>query len=217
MWSISVMLVPMPLQLDIPAKMATNGIALGAIAVGAVFLYSAVKGKSILASAQAIITGKAPSTVPQTLGIANVSAGTNSTPAATNSALANFALASVGHAYLYGGAPGVDGSQPWDCSSACNWWVGKEGGQSIPGYPNGSYTGAEHGPSTVSWMFFGTAIGSNPNDAQPGDLCVWQTHMGMAIGNGNMVSALNPADGTKMTSIVDGAPFLEALVVRRLP
>jgi hypothetical protein len=50
--------------------MAINGYALAGVAVGSIFLYSAVKGKSILNSAQAIITGKSPSTTPQTTGIA---------------------------------------------------------------------------------------------------------------------------------------------------
>lgn len=45
--------------------MPINGVAVGAIAVGSIFLYSAIKGKSILASSQAIITGKSPATVAQ--------------------------------------------------------------------------------------------------------------------------------------------------------
>lgn len=49
--------------------MPINGPALGALAIGSVFLYSAVKGKSILASAQAVIQGKSPTTVPQSTGI----------------------------------------------------------------------------------------------------------------------------------------------------
>lgn len=41
-----------------------NGPALAAISVGSIFLYSAIKGKSILATAQAVISGKSPATVP---------------------------------------------------------------------------------------------------------------------------------------------------------
>lgn len=52
--------------------MPINGVALGALGVGSIFLYSAIKGKSVLASSQAIISGKSPGTVPQTTGIAPV-------------------------------------------------------------------------------------------------------------------------------------------------
>lgn len=45
--------------------MAVNGIALAAIAGGSIFLYSAIKGKSILATSQAIITGQSPATAKQ--------------------------------------------------------------------------------------------------------------------------------------------------------
>jgi hypothetical protein len=41
---------------------AVNGVALGAVAAGAVFLYASVKGKSVLSSVQAIVAGKSPST-----------------------------------------------------------------------------------------------------------------------------------------------------------
>jgi hypothetical protein len=53
-----------------------NGVALGAAAVGSVFLYSAIKGKSILASAQAVISGKSPGTVAQANPISAVIAPT---------------------------------------------------------------------------------------------------------------------------------------------
>jgi hypothetical protein len=53
--------------------MPFNGVALGGLAIGSVFLYSAVKGKSVLASAQAIITGKSPATVSQTTPITEIS------------------------------------------------------------------------------------------------------------------------------------------------
>lgn len=42
--------------------MAVNGVALGAVAAGAVFVYASVKGKSVLASVQAVVAGKSPST-----------------------------------------------------------------------------------------------------------------------------------------------------------
>lgn len=57
--------------------MPMNGPAIAMMGGGALFLYSAVKGKSVLASAQAIITGQSPQTVKQSNPIAsNTPAGT---------------------------------------------------------------------------------------------------------------------------------------------
>lgn len=44
--------------------MAINGTALAGLAAGSIFLYAAVKGKSILATTQAIVQGKDPGTIP---------------------------------------------------------------------------------------------------------------------------------------------------------
>jgi hypothetical protein len=45
--------------------MAINGVALGALGIGGIFFYSAIKGKSVLATTQSVITGKSPATVKQ--------------------------------------------------------------------------------------------------------------------------------------------------------
>lgn len=198
--------------------MPINGPALGALGIGSLFLYSAIKGKSILASAQAIITGQSPQTVKQTNPIAQNTPDSSGTSGGTISAggIAGDAMKYSGHAYLYGGAPGLNGQNPWDCSSFCNWVVGHDAGMAIPGYGAGKYDGSVHGPATLSWIVFGKGIGSNPANAQPGDLCVWQTHMGIAIGNGQMISALNPSLKTIVSSIPGGAPPGELLSIRRL-
>lgn len=69
----------------------TNGPALLMMAIGGAFLYSAVKGYSILATAQSIITGKSPAGQAQTTGIgtpslassvAGSSVGSTSNPSA---------------------------------------------------------------------------------------------------------------------------------------
>lgn len=44
--------------------MAVNGPALAAVAAGSIFLYAGLKGKSILATVQSIVKGKAPASVP---------------------------------------------------------------------------------------------------------------------------------------------------------
>jgi lysozyme-like protein len=45
--------------------MPINGLALGSVAAGSLFLYSAIKGKSILATVQAIVSGQSPKSVSQ--------------------------------------------------------------------------------------------------------------------------------------------------------
>lgn len=199
--------------------MPINGPALGALGIGSLFLYSAIKGKSILASAQAIITGQSPQTVRQTNPIASNTPITDNTFGGGNipaGGIAGIAQKYVGHPYLYGGAPGPNGQNPWDCSSFCNWVIGHDAGMAIPGYGPGKYNGSVHGPATLSWIVYGKGIGSDPAKAMPGDLCVWQTHMGIALGNGQMISALNPGLGTKITSITGGAPGGEFLSIRRI-
>jgi cell wall-associated NlpC family hydrolase len=199
--------------------MPINGPALGALGIGSLFLYSAIKGKSILASAQAIIIGQSPQTVKQTNAIVSNTPVTDNTFGGGTIAaggIAGIAQKYIGHAYVYGGAPGTNGKNPWDCSSCANWVIGHDAGMSIPQFPHGSYNGATHGPATLSWITWGTFISHNPKDAKAGDICVWQTHMGIAVGNGNMISALNPSQGTKETSIEGGAPGGELLYVRRI-
>lgn len=202
-----------------------DGMALGAIAIGAVFLYSGIKGKGVLNSIQSIVQGKAPSTTPAENQIyspmpTETTSGTGpnptpSEPGAATSDISAIALQDVGHAYLYGGAPGLNGQSPWDCSSACNWWVGKRAGFAIPGYAPGQYDGSVHGPATPSWFFYGNTVNGLAN-AQPGDIIVWLTHMGIYLGNNNMISALNPSLGTKVTTVSEAAPFGEPMTIRRV-
>lgn len=203
--------------------MPINGPALGALAIGGVFLYAAVKGKSILASAQALIQGKSPATVQQTNPITDITAadttstGTAGTPGSTNNAIANDALKYQGAGYVLGGSP-ANGIGHWDCSSFTNWVAGHDLGMAIPGFKAGTYNGTTHGPTTVSWYTYGLHVGNDPMQAQAGDICVWPTHMGIAIGGGQMISALDTKDGTKVTSIVGGAPTGEGslLTIRRI-
>jgi len=61
-------------------------------------------------------------------------------------------------------------------------------------------------------------IGHDGAQAQPGDLCVWQTHMGVALGGGKMISAEDPQQGTQIGEIGSGVSgFIpgELLFVRR--
>jgi hypothetical protein len=136
---------------------------------------------------------------------------------ATISQLAEWMAAQVGHCYLYGGAFGAAFNQCGDCSAFCNYGWGKVAGQAIPGYPAGTYTGAQHGPSTVTWLASqGGVTGSvSRADAQAGDLATWPTHMGFCLSNNEMVSAQDPENGVQISGI-DGFIAGEALTILRL-
>ncbi len=132
----------------------------------------------------------------------------------TGNAMASDALTYQGHLYKYGGAPGPDGRSPWDCSSCMNWILGHDFGIAIPGYRAGTYDGSAHGPTTVQYLVFGAAVPRS--QLQAGDLCVWQTHMGMATGPNQMLSAQGP-DGTPSTRVSGIAgPGGEVLFCRRI-
>lgn len=179
--------------------MPINGVALSSVAIGSILIWSGVKGWNLSQTIGEVITGKVPSgsnvntlTVP---GGAAASANGFST-----SGLANDALQYNGHAYLYGGAPGKNGTNPWDCSSMVNWVVGHDLRKAIPGYGPGQYDGSVHGPPTGSWGIWpGLQHVSSP---EAGDIIVWASHMGICIGPNQMISALDHTDGTKITPII---------------
>jgi NlpC/P60 family len=151
-------------------------------------------------------------------GTGNVTATQAAAATYGGSQIAQDALKYVGHCYSYGGAPGTNGQGCWDCSSFCNWVIGHDLSLPIPGYAPGAYNGSVHGPPTGSWIVWTgcSTVGDSASDADVGDLLVWETHMGIATGGGNMVSALNANLGTLQTTIADGAPTGEILVVRRM-
>jgi len=61
---------------------AVDGPAIGAILAGSVFLYAGLTGRSVLASVQAVVQGKSPTTAP----VANPIAGTGSSGSGTPTA-----------------------------------------------------------------------------------------------------------------------------------
>src|SRR5690349_8150592 len=117
--------------------MTLNGRAFIATATGLLFVWSGVKGWSVLGTLGDAITGVQPNQeVSNPLQIASKNAGQASTPvasAAAGTGIAVIALTYQGHAYKFGGAPGSDGSKPWDCSSFVNYVVGVKAGLAIPG------------------------------------------------------------------------------------
>lgn len=199
-----------------------NGFSIAYTAFGGVVLWSGIRGEKISDTLRGVLKGQAPAANQEPI-TATVAASSSSAPAsgsspATASAIANDALKYEGHAYLYGGAPGTAGTRPWDCSSFANWVLGHDSGMKLPGSSSAGYSGTSHGPNTLLYLGWGaaTTVGNSASAAKAGDLCVWQTHMGIALGGGQMISALNESLGTRVTSIPGGAPGGEVLFVRRI-
>jgi peptidoglycan DL-endopeptidase CwlO len=202
------------------ADAKTSGVAAAAIGAGIISLYAGITGKDVLSLIKNGIQGNSPHSVPQTAPVtsdlAAIEASSSEGQEATGGAagLAADAATYAGHPYSYGGYE----SDPagWDCSSFMNWVVGHDGGLAIPGVAAGQYNGTNHGPPTGAWLLWSGVEGISQAQLQPGDLCVWETHMGMAVGGGQMVSALNPQLGTAITTISGGAPTGELLFCKRI-
>jgi cell wall-associated NlpC family hydrolase len=204
-----------------------NGAAVAAAGAGALLVWSGIRGTRVTAALKELISGQQPSGAEAyplsapggTGGATNILGMGAGSPAGstTGQAIAADALQYVGHPYLFGGAPGTSGQQPWDCSSFVNWVLGHDLRLAIPG--SATYNGSVHGPNTLMYLAWPGAvtIGHDGSAAVPGDLCVWQTHMGIATGAGKMVSARsatsNPPTGT---DTINGDIPGEILFVRRL-
>lgn len=91
------------------------------------------------------------------------------------------AYAGIGGAYVWGGT----GYKAWDCSGFTQS-VYAQNGINIP---------------RTTWAQF--AAGTPTSTPQPGDLVSQNggSHVGIYIGNGQMISALNPAQGTQIHSV----------------
>ena len=113
---------------------------------------------------------------------------------ATGQALADYALQFQGYPYVAGG----NTPSGWDCSGFVQW-VFAQFGVSLS-----HYSGAQ--------MSVGTAVGSIA-EAAPGDIIVNTQHAAIYIGNGMVINALNPAQGTQVTSL---AVFSGGYAIRRV-
>lgn len=207
--------------------MAISGLGVAYATGGFVLLWSGVQNATIKDTLTSFLKGQVPAAHPTgapTIGVqdlappASPSSAAPGASGATASGIANDALRYVGHSYIYGGAPGTNGTSGWDCSSFANWVLGHDLHMTLPGSTSPGYSGTSHGPTTLSYLAWTAAstVSNSASAALPGDLCVWQTHMGFAIGNGQMISALNESLGTKVTTIPGGSPGGEILFVRRI-
>ena len=113
---------------------------------------------------------------------------------ATGQARADYALQFQGYPSVAGG----NTPSGWDCSGFVQW-VFAQFGVSLP-----HYSGAQ--------MSVGTAVGSIA-EAAPGDIIVNAQHAAIYIGNGMVINALNPAQGTQVTSL---AVFSGGYAIRRV-
>lgn len=115
------------------------------------------------------------------------------------------ALQYKGQGYVWGGPADRPGN--WDCSSFVSYVLGHDLGMALPGgghFGDAGYPPHTHGPTTNNYMLFGTGV--DLNNAQSGDLVVSNVHMGIVIGNGQMISAQDPALGTGVASYLSGFP-----------
>lgn len=167
----------------------------------------------MLATIGDIVSGRKPSQaeINPLVIPSNGSGGTAVIGDAPSSDIAEIGKRYIGHPYLYGGAPGKDGSRPWDCSSFVNYVVGVKARRSIPGNPPGRYTGSTHGPTTGVWAAWTGMDTIKRSEVRAGDILVWVGHMGIAISNTQMVHAANPQSDTVIGSI-DGVKGRGALV-----
>lgn len=197
---------------------------------GAILLWSGFRGKNWSNTLRSIVSGKNPNATltsypittapaafitPNDLTASGTGVAAHASVTGTSENIAQDAQRYIGSGYVWGGAPG-SGAGHWDCSSFCNAVIGRDLGLAIPMYKAGSYHGQSHGPTTLVWLAWTGCFTIKQADIAPGDLCVWQTHMGIAVGNGRMVSAQDQQLGTRETTIKAGAPFGEKLFVRRL-
>jgi len=199
-----------------------NGRALAAVAIGTIFVWSGVKGWSVLGTIGDIVKGRRPTetgvtplTIPGTDIPTTPDNGIQITPGNVNgAAIASEAVKWVGHPYRYAGAPGMDGKGFWDCSSFCNFIYAIKFGLPIPGYAPGKWRGDSHGPPTMSWNVWPGIKNVPRSDVQAGDIILWVGHMGIAISNSTMVHAPNPKRGTVIDRIeVEGKPIRTARYV----
>ncbi|HEY8752582.1 MAG TPA: NlpC/P60 family protein [Arthrobacter sp.] len=114
-------------------------------------------------------------------GAADTAAGklAGAVSSAATSGLAAIAYTGIGHPYLWGGTT----PNGWDCSGFTQW-VYAQAGISIP--------------RTNAWTIM------QPTSAPvPGDLVMQNggAHVGIYVGNGMMISALNPSQGTQLLPV----------------
>ncbi|MDE7333093.1 MAG: C40 family peptidase [Lachnospiraceae bacterium] len=107
--------------------------------------------------------------------------------------IANYACQFIGNPYVSGGTSLTQGA---DCSGFV-WRVYSDFGYSVP---------------RTSYSLRSAGTGVSYSEAQPGDIMCYAGHVGIYIGNGQIVHASTPRSGIKITH----ATYKEILSVRRI-
>lgn len=141
---------------------------------------------------------------------ANVTTRPWSTNGNANPAI-NAVMQYLGSPYVWGGIPGKgDPGGNWDCSGLTYWVDQNYGNGSLP---MGSHYQYDYAQKTGQLF-------SDTNQLQPGDLVFFNTgwqggagselngagHVAMYIGNGKMIHAANPSQGTIISDFASYAP-----------
>lgn len=113
----------------------------------------------------------------------------------TGQAVADYASQFAGYPYVYGG------SQPtgWDCSGFVQYVYGRFG-VSLP-------------HSSGAQMTVGSPVASLA-DAQPGDILANPSHAAIYVGNGMVMNAMSPAQGTGVAPV--GTVMGSSYAIRRI-
>jgi hypothetical protein len=128
--------------------------------------------------------------------VASAASPTASSPAQRVVALAR---SRVGYRYAYG----TTGPSTFDCSGLVIW------AYRTAGYGSRVGNGSARSASAMYHWFLARGLASRTNP-QLGDVIVWGggSHVGIYVGNGMAVSALNPRQGIRLHGVnVLGAPF----------
>jgi len=154
----------------------------------------ALLGRLKSAQRAALVSRSAARTAPAAPAPAPAAAPSAPVAASGNAAAAvRFAMAQVGDAYVFG----ATGPSAWDCSGlTMGAWA--QAGVSLPHSSSAQYSSGPH---------------IAESDLQPGDLVFYYSpisHVGMYIGNGQIVNAENPSVGVKVDSL-HAMPYVGAV------
>jgi peptidoglycan DL-endopeptidase CwlO len=181
------------------------------MSAGALFVWSGVRGGSVLGSLRDVVAGVQPKAGTMPIVTTALSTG-GGVPGQGNSAIANDALRYTGTPYVWAGANPPHGA---DCSGGINAVCNRDLGLAIPGVSAGHhFTG--HGPATPQWFSWRGMTTIKSGQEQAGDIVVWLTHMGVFTAPGQVFSWLNPSLGARVLPVKDAAPRGEPMRIGRM-
>ena len=119
--------------------------------------------------------------------------------------IVSYAIQFVGNPYVYGGNSLTDGI---DCSGFVTQVL-----------INTGYLEESYYPRIQSTSFqtegYGISVGTDIANALPGDVIVWNGHVAIYMGNGQIVHAANPNAGIKISTVSEQSGLGEIIGIRR--